>query len=98
MTITPEQRKNFEKTIQTPELENRDTLLETLDRMLKDSKRLAKKDRWNGTRVQRLRVLETHLRQYQELLMDQQVTLRQMQVALNNELKVVGDRQEDRER
>lgn len=85
-------------TIITPELEDRNTFLETLDKMLKDSKRLEKKDRWNGRRVQHLRVLEIRLRYYQDTMMDQQVTLRQMQVALNNELKVVGDRQEDRER
>jgi len=96
--LSPHQRKQLERTIKTPELDDRDTLLERIGTMLEESKTLTKKDRWNPRRIMMLRQLERHLTEYQENLMAQQVTLKQMRTALDNELRLVGDRQSDRER
>lgn len=90
MMLTPAELKKYKQSIQTPELDDRDTLLESLDKMLKESATMETRYRWSPRRVQRLCAMKTGLAKYQEALMAQQVTLKQMRDALDKELRVVG--------
>ena len=65
--------KKYNQAIQTPELDDRDTLLE----LLKESATLAKQDRWNP------RAMKTGLAKYQDALMAQQVCLKQIDYSIH---------------
>jgi hypothetical protein len=88
--LAPYEEKKYKASLQTPELDERDTLLSRLDNVLKESARLAKKDRFGMFRIHKLLVLERNLQDYQERLMEQQVALKQMRTALEQELKITG--------
>jgi len=64
-------------------------LLARLDQMLKDSKAMKPADRYGMKRHGTLRVLLRDLGSYKNVILDQLVTVRQMERALDGEIKLV---------
>lgn len=64
-------------------------LLERLDQMLKDSKDMKPGDRYSMKRHKTLCVLRRDLGSYKDVMLDQLVTIRQMERALDGEIKFV---------
>ncbi len=77
------------KKIEPPkELDGRLDLLETINKMLEDSNSMTLRKRHAYRRVATLKKLKNNLTTYQELLMEQQVTLKQMRLALDREIAI----------
>ena len=87
MVMPSEKAKDFMS--QTPELSDRSLLLQKIDEMLKDAGDMRPRKRFTHQRLRALRSLHRNLAAYQELLMEQQVKLKEMRLCLEQEVDIV---------
>lgn len=74
---------------QSPELSDRSILLQQIDDAIREANDMGTRKRYSARRLRALRQLHRNLAAYQELLMEQQVKLKELRLALEQEIRIV---------